>query len=400
MNRLDPGRCNAPATRPGGATCHTPKPRTSRREVAAFCSALLLTPAAFAAAPADPADPPSAVDASQATSVPTAGTTAELDEIDPDRLGPSFTIFYENDGSFLRPGANSDRHYTSGQGFSVAWHQDAADDWADALDLDHDGTALGFSVVQQMFTPRNIRLADPPPDDRPFAGYLYLGGYAQRQYGNQFDHLELDLGVVGPSSGAEFNQEWVHDLIKEPDPDWSSQLGDEFTYNLSYRHKWRMDLTPRTGAYGTLEPADEWGLQLLPEVGFDVGNVYRRAHAGAALRLGFNLPDDFGPGRLIEPGSATGQPIRGLSTYAYVKAVGRYVEWNTFLDGSNSRNPSRSVSKQPFLGEFTAGFAVDWQYNNWVCNISYGQTHRTREFDTQSTNDGFGHLAVRLQYQF
>ena len=329
-------------------------------------------------------------------------TEAELsdDGFNPDRLGPSLTIFYENDGSFIRPASNSDRHYTSGQGLTVAWHRDAADGLADSLGLEHDGTAAGLSLVQQMFTPRNIGIPDPPLTDRPYAGYLYLGGYLQRQYRNQFDHVELDIGIVGPSSGAEFNQEWIHDLLHQIDPDWSTQLGDELAVNLSYRHKWRIDLSERDEPYGVAGGNREYAWQLLPEVGVDVGTVYRRAHAGATLRFGFNLPDDFGPGRLIEPGSATGQPIRGLSTYGYVKAVGRYVEWNTFIEGSYSRNPSRAVSLQPWLGEFSAGFGVDWQYNNWVCNVTYGQTFRTREFETQGTDDAFGHVAIRLQYAF
>ncbi len=321
------------------------------------------------------------------------------DGFDPHTLSPSFTIFYENDGSFLRPASSSDRHYTSGQGFSVAWHRDGADGLADALGLDHDGTAFGFSVVQQMFTPRDISVNPPPMNDRPYAGYLYLGTYVQRQSNNQFDHLELDVGVVGPSSGAEFNQEWIHDFFDQVDPNWETQLGDELAINLNYRHKWRIDLHPALPPDAAVDPR-AWRWQLIPEVGLDVGTVYRRAHAGATLRLGFNLPDDFGPGRLVEPGSATGQPIRGLSTYGYIKAVGRYVEWNTFIEGSYSRNPSRAVSLQPWLGELTAGFAVDWQYNRWVCNVAYGQTFRTREYESQPTTDGFGHVAFRLQYSF
>ena len=394
--RRGAGRPHAQGARPGVL---------SRCRVASRVVPLLIVASATTAGEAEPFDPwgpsptlmsdPAMPDAAEFT----ASRSAD-DGFDPERLSPSLTLFYENDGSFIRPASNSDRHYTSGQGFTVAWHRDAADDLFDRLGLEHEGTAAGFSLVQQMFTPRNIRLANPPTTDRPYAGYLYLGGYLQRQTQDQFDHLELDIGVVGPSSGAEFNQEWVHDLLHQIDPDWSTQLGDELAVNLSYRHKWRVELTERDQPYGVPGGNREYAWQLLPEVGLDIGTVYRRAHAGATLRFGFNLPDDFGPGRLIEPGSATGQPIRGLSTYGYVKAVGRYVEWNTFLEGSYSRNPSRSVSLQPWLGEFSAGFGVDWQYNNWVCNVTYGQTFRTREYETQTTDDAFGHVAIRLQYAF
>lgn len=319
----------------------------------------------------------------------------------------SVTGFYENDGRTMRGFAKSDRHYTDGQGIALAWHENAGDGIADALNLDADGTALGLTLVQQLFTPDNI---DQPitPDDRPYAGYLYLGGYWQRQLNSPrhagvdvFDHVELDLGVVGPSSGGELNQEWVHDLFEQPDPDWDTQLEDEFAYNLSLRRKWRMTwvVDENPDAASPFNP-QTWAWQLIPEVGLDVGNVYRRVHAGATARFGFNLPDDFGPARLIDPGSATGKPVQGLSSYVFVTAIGRYVEWNTFIEGSNQRNPSRSVSLEPFFGEFAAGFGVDWRKNNWVFNATYHQFVFTREFEQQTTTDGLGTIALRAMYEF
>jgi hypothetical protein len=310
---------------------------------------------------------------------------------------PSLAVYFENDGSFLRPNGNTDRHYSSGQGLGLTWHEDAGDGIADTLGLPYDGTALGLTLVQQMFTPDEI---DEPrgPNDRFYAGYLYLGGFWQREYRNTLDHVQLDLGVVGPSSGAEFNQEWVHDLFKQPDPDWSGQLRDEFAYNLSWRRKWR--LGPSAG----LAPLDEekiWSWQLIPEVGVDLGNVYRRAHAGGIARFGFNLPDDFGPGRMTDPRSATAAvPPRGFSTYAFAGVTGRYVEWNTFIEGSNTRNPSPSLSLEPWQGEVTAGFAVDWRTDNWVCNVAYSQTYFTHAYEEQETEDGVGRISLRVRYDF
>jgi hypothetical protein len=290
----------------------------------------------------------------------------------------------------MRPNGFTDRHYTSGQAVALTWHDPAGDHLADTL---------GLILAQQMFTPNGITNPNPPLDDRPYAGYLYLGGFWQREHDNTFDHLELDLGVVGPSSGAEFNQEWVHDLFDDDDPDWSTQLGDELAVNLSWRRKWRIDFEPFDNPQNL---ADDWAWQFIPEAGIDVGTVYRRAHVGGLLRYGFNLPDDFGPGRLIDPSSATGRSIRkGVGTYFYVKAVGRYVEWNTFIEGSNRRNPSRAVSLEPFLGEFTAGFSVDWRTrNNWVFSVDYGQTYFTHEFEEQKTDDGLGHIAIRVRHEF
>ena len=334
------------------------------------------------------------------TSEPSEAATPNLANAAPTKPA-SLALFFENDGTFTRPNHNSDRHYTSGQGFAIARHQNGGDAIADALGLSADGTAVGLTLVQQIFTPDNIGPALPAANDRPYAGYLYLGGYWQREKDGVFDHVELDLGVVGPSSLAEPAQEWIHDVFDEPDPNWTTQLGDEFAYNLTLRRKWRMMLWGEAG----FEPGAEfapgvWGLQLIPEVGLDVGNVYRRVNAGGTLRFGFNLPDDFGPARLTDPGSATGQPVPGLSTYAFVKGIGRYVEWNTFIEGSNERNPSRSVSLEPWVGEIGGGFAVDWRRGNWTFSATYQQLYFSREFEEQTTDDGLGAIALRALYEF
>ncbi len=364
----------------------------------AGCALLSLPSGPALAQPGDPADPPPAaprpaapVDAALAASFdasapPTHTTTASL------------TLFYENDGTFLKPNHYTDRHYTSGQGFAVMWHDPAGDRLARALNLDADGTALGLTVVQQMFTPNNIDNPVPDPNDRPYAGYLYVGGFWQRHRGNVFDHVELDLGVVGPSSLAEPLQEWVHDVTDSPDPNWDGQLGDELAVNLAYRRKWRLDLGPAMSDAGTMPEDFRW--QLIPEVGLDVGTVYRRAHVGATLRGGINLPDDFGPGRLTDAGSATGRPLRGFSAYGFAQAIGRYNEWNTFIEGSYSRNPSPSVSLVPFTAELSLGFAIEWRRGNWVFQTAYRQTLLTDEFKEQIPTNTIASVALRAIYEF
>ncbi|MEM1109844.1 MAG: lipid A deacylase LpxR family protein [Planctomycetota bacterium] len=326
---------------------------------------------------------------------------AYSDDDPPNESSVSLTVFFENDGTFADVIDKTDRHYTSGQGFAVAWHENAGDSIARAFDLPADGTALGLTLVQQIFTPEEINAPVLDPDDRPFAGYLYLGGFWQREYQNVFDHVEIDLGVVGPSSLAEQAQEWIHDVIDDIDPDWVDQLGDEFAYNLTLRRKWRIALWGETveGDPGVFEP-QTWGLQLIPEVGVDVGNVYRRVNAGATLRYGFNLPDDFGPARLIDPGSATGKPVQGLSAYVFGRGLGRYVEWNTFIEGSNERNPSEAVSLEPFHGEIGGGFAVDWRRGPWTFNATYQLLRLSDEFEEQDVSNGFGSFALRARCDF
>jgi len=307
------------------------------------------------------------------------------------RVAPSF--YFENDGTFLRPNDHTDRHYTSGQGASVAW-RGAGRGIADGLGLPAgDRTALGLVLAQQMFTPDDID--EPPrPGDRPYGGYLYLGGFWQREHREVFDQVQLDLGVVGPSSLAEQAQEAVHALSYAEDPDWSRQLRDEVQVNLTLRRKWRFDLG-ETALAG--RPID-W--QLIPRAELDVGTTYRRVAAGALIRAGCRLPDDFGPGRITDLASETSDDFvdrqTGVSAYVFGQAVARYVEWDTFLDGSYGRNPSPSVSKQPWVGEFSGGFAVEWKRHRMHARLAYMQTFSTPTFEMQGRGDTVGSLALRV----
>ncbi len=309
----------------------------------------------------------------------------------------TLSFYFENDGTFVRPNENTDRHYTSGQGVSVAW-QGGGRGIADALGLSAaNRTATGLVLAQQIFTPDNIFLPRED-DDRPYAGYLFLGGFWQRQDSNLLDHVQIDVGVVGPSSLAEQTQEVVHDIFDADDPDWSGQLGDELQVNITLRRKWRVDLGESTvGGYPL-----EW--QLIPRLETDLGTTYRRAAAGGVLRMGYQLANDFGPGGLTDLASETSNDFAsvqsGLSVFVFGEAVVRYVEWNTFLDGSNGRDPSLSVSSQPWVGEFGGGFGVEWKRGRVHGRLGYTQTYSTREFETQNGGNTIGSIALRLAVDF
>ncbi len=308
----------------------------------------------------------------------------------------SLTFYFDNDGTFVRPNDNTDRHYTSGQGFSLAW-RGAGTGFEDALGLAPAKTAAGLVVAQQIFTPDNID-QPPEPGDRPYAGFLFVGGFWQREKSDVLDHVQLDVGVVGPSSQAEFVQESIHDLFDAPDPDYDDQLEDELQVNLILRRKWRVGLGE------TVLAGQPIGWQLIPRVDLELGTTFRRASAGGLLRVGYQLPDDFGPGRLTDVASETTLTFEGrdtgLSVYLFGGAVARYVEFNTLLDGSFSRDPSLSVERIPLVGEFSGGFGLEWKRHGLQVRLAYQQTYFTREFETQDGENTVGSIALRLIYGF
>jgi len=252
--------------------------------------------------------------------------------------------------------------------------------------------AAGFVLGQLMFTPRSLGTAAPIPTDQPYAGYLYGGAYFQRQGEHRdwentevFDHFQLDMGVVGQSALAADIQTWVHANVAGDGPKgWDNQLEDEFAIQFYYKRKWRHDIDiSQLPLIGGLEA------QMIPQVGLALGSVYRHGEAAVTGRIGHNLPDDFGPGRINDLQSATGSSgfnQNNLSEgdwawYTWLRLGGRAVEWNTFLDGSNTRNPSPHVESETFVGELQVGAAISYDTGPYSFSFSWGVTFLTDEFD-------------------
>lgn len=312
----------------------------------------------------------------------------------------SLTLYWENDSTHAKPNNPTDEHYTFGGGFSVAhqpdWAWDVAEwmPFADAFGRP-DQVAVGYIAAIQIFTPEDIHLEDPPTNDRPYAGYLFGGAFFQRakQLSPRIatlDHFQLDIGVIGPSSLAEDAQTWVHEQSGATEPEgWQTQHPDEFAIQAFIRKKWRIDLD---------EPG-EFDVQLIPQVGGALGLVYRHLEASATLRTGWNVPTDFGPGRLEDVAAATGGPRQGFGFYVFGRAGGKFVDHNVFIEGSNYHD-SRGVDEEPLVGEFEGGLRFTWRGDRWGLEAGYSQTHMTEAFETQDGGDSYGAYTLTAFWHF
>lgn len=324
-------------------------------------------------------------------------------------IGPfQFRIYWEND-SIFNPGNDTDRHYTNGLAVTLAFPSDGLKNvFENCFHLPTKSAAFGLFAGQQIYTPRNINLDPPPTDDRPYAGYLYGGLYFQRETTHDWgdtpdafqtlDHFQIEMGVVGPSSLAEEVQSEVHRVFGADDPEgWAFQLRDEFAFQLYYRRKWRFDLV------GT-HNSGQFGVQVIPQVELAAGTVHINASAGTVARLGWNMPDDFGPGRLADFVSATGldlgqPPQQGPSLYVYGRLTGTAVAWNTFLNGNVYHN-GPSVTPEPLVGEAQVGIVASLRLGNWTHQAGFAVTFLTHEFKGQQTDDSYALLMVNLTGHF
>lgn len=292
----------------------------------------------------------------------------------------TLTVYTENDSSYYVPGSTADRYYTHGTK-AVFTHQPQ---WGDSLadkvgkflpissntDVD---TAVGYVFGHNIYTPDNIGNTIANPNDRPYAGWLYGGMFLQRSVNDsEMDHIELDMGVVGPSALGEPIQKFVHRAFDSPEPQgWDDQLDDAFGINFIYRHKWKFTL------FGDND--GDICMQAIPQAGFTVGNLNRDLNAAVTFRAGWHLPADFGPGRLDDVlSSTTSTWTKDLSVYGFVRAGGKYVEHDLFVSGNNDHH-SLGVAEEHWVGEFEYGVALSWRR----LMLHWANRHITEEFQQQ-----------------
>jgi len=301
--------------------------------------------------------------------------------------GDVFTVAWEND---LFGGR--DQNYTNGIRASYLSAEDDSN-WLHTVGsylplFEEDAhKRWGVEVGQSMFTPRDITLSTPQPDDRPYAGWLYTSLSLISDTGYQLDQWQLTLGVVGPASGAAETQKFVHKIVDtRPPRGWKYQLDNEPAGMISYEHKWR-------GLY-EFSPFG-WGLDITPSVGGSLGNVYTQAGAGAVARFGYDLPSDYGP-PLIKPnigGTDFFVPAKKLGWYLFAGLEGRVVAQNIFLDG-NSFQESPRVVKAPWVGGVQGGLAVTYGDTR----MAYTHVFRSKEFKGQEIPDSYGALTVSWRF--
>jgi hypothetical protein len=246
-----------------------------------------------------------------------------------------------------------------------------------------------YSLGQNLYTPEDIKTTELVEDDRPYAGWLYAAVGLVTDTRQSLGTFEFSVGVVGPAALGEQLQSWFHALIASPDPrGWDNQLDNELTLQLFSEWKWRKLWEPR------LLRAIGLQADVTPHVGGALGNVFIHAAGGGTLRLGSDLPADYGTPRIRPslPGSEFFVPRRSFAGYVFAGVEGRAVARNMFLDG-NTFKDSHSVEKYPLVGDFQGGVAL----LGFGVRAAFTYVFRTREFVQQNSADKFG--AITLSFR-
>jgi hypothetical protein len=293
----------------------------------------------------------------------------------------------------------SDREYTSGvQVGATSATVESFDDAAFAPSLrwandrlrwlqpkGFDENNVTWTIGQRMYTPDDWSLEQPDPRDRPYAGLLYAGLTYSGRDRYSMRSTSIDVGIVGPSALAEQAQELVHGATGAHEfLGWDHQLNDEPVFRILHERFRRWDI----------KPARKFA-DVTTHYGGSIGNLTTFANAGAELRIGKNLPDNFGTATTLSYGQNTppaqwgGPPIRP-SIHGFAAFDARAVLHDVTLDGNTWRD-SASVDREPFSAELAIGVAFDWR--RWQATL--GATFRTKEYETQDREASFGTLTFR-----
>lgn len=223
-----------------------------------------------------------------------------------------------------------------------------------------------YGVGQIIITPSDISIETPQPDDAPWAGVLTTAGSWSAYDNERMAALQLLVGFMGPCSGGEAVQKFVHNDLGfgEPPEGWDNQLVDEWLGNLNYEYRWKI-IADDLEDYAPHRFAQDFSLG--SQVG--LGNLATYITGQFEYRFGWGVPQGFtkapdpaGIGIMLDPvyfdplgGTPIVSPWRSYFTF-----VGRlaYIEHLAFTEGGETVNGDQhpGLDREPGMYQALLGY--------------------------------------------
>ncbi|MCL7944033.1 lipid A deacylase LpxR family protein [Marinobacter sp. ATCH36] len=283
--------------------------------------------------------------------------------------------------SYLTPSAENNNDC------KVCLAQNARDafDWLPVIGQTGNAHALSFSLSQLMVTPENIQASGPVYEDLPYVGYLSGSVTLWSWNSESLTGYGIGLGVVGPSSGAEVTQKWVHKLTGSTNPNgWDNQLGTDVIGELHAFHARRLF-------------RDEIGSGMHQEMAWVAGgrlsNFISSGELGVSWRIGANLPaniipDYAGASSTIGLPGSLNAPGPGWSAF-----IGLGIEAipYSYLDEQSGRY---DYDQRPLVG--LAGVGAGWHSSG----IQVAITLRATTSQVETNKDALSFGTISATYRF
>ena len=293
-----------------------------------------------------------------------------------------WSVVWENDAI-----ANDDGGYTNGFALNGGhlltpenneqWEQKATR-WLPFPQNTSYQEAVSFQLAHAIYTPSDIDTAELIEDDRPYAGLLLGALNLYRFDTKRSSRYEFVIGVIGPASGAEYIQRYIHDVIGTVDPSgWDHQIGNEIVVRAGYEQLWRLYESELSNGieYDLLSAAD-----------IRAGNLSSDIGGGFSFRFGSGLASSFPmawliPGRTLPAlaGSQSGDWNVFATLYANYVFNDITIEGNTFKDSHGVH----LVNEQAL---YVVGGS--YRFSNWMFSGSVKEN--SHEFEESGESTMFG----------
>jgi len=320
--------------------------------------------------------------------------------------GNAFILRANNDFFKRKKNPSSDRRYTHGT--SLGWIFNKVPSFLNNK-FSFDEKYSSFILNQDIYTPDNTYTSTLLQDEHPYSGELGLiFGLHLKQYCTPFTindyqidqqyllSFELSIGTTGKFSYAGETQKTFHRLTGNAIPQgWENQLPSHVFAKLSIAAK-------RKANFPLYRDID---LQFIGNIGGDVGNTLVQASCGGEIRVGVNIPDDFGAFAMGAGSIACN--IRGttikdhkrIGLYLVFLAEGKYVDYNYHI--------GKRVSPVREIGELGVGWGISstrvalFNSSHFIIpafklNLCY--IVRTEEFEEQDGQHRFGSATLAFPW--
>ncbi|WP_394200579.1 lipid A deacylase LpxR family protein [Shewanella waksmanii] len=289
-------------------------------------------------------------------------------------------IIYGDDGNYTSGiflGWSADLQPSLAQ--APSWFQ-----WQSLIGFDQAYTHQnwGVSIAQQMWTPAEIELTTPQPYDRPYAGTLAVEGYTATYSDTLAQKNWLAIGVIGPASGNEQLQSFIHKVTGSSAPNgWDHQIENQLTIQVAYE-------IDKLLLRQTATAETQWEL-----AGFghaQAGNVRSQTDIGLSLRWGNELASNFG--QLSQHsghvGNITSQS-QPNTWFAYTRGFIGYRFNDLTIDGDLPYDNQVKPEKQQ------AGFDVGivWAHPKWALTWRFATYTKEYQSDPKDWH-GYGSLGI------
>lgn len=284
--------------------------------------------------------------------------------------------FQSDNDSYLAQG--SDRYYTNGLFLNYRFATDHG-----KLKEGIEKKVVELSAGQMIFNPRSGYRPDPATQDRPFAGYLYMG--AAISWFHTDEHLlkaAVQLGTTGPNALAQDGQELLHRSFGFYEPGgWEYQISNEAAVNTSVQY------------VRLLQRAENVKTDFSFEGYANVGTTFSGAGAAVLFRAG-NMEQLFNSASYDARVGHTGALQRN-ELFFYAKPQLNFVAYDATVQGSMfSNNSPVTYGVKPIV--FAQQLGVN--YSTGRLSLDFNIVFKTKEVKSAALAHQFGSISANYRF--